>query len=67
MAGFGWLKRGLLEQVGLSWALDMSRISVARTVLVKGPGKGWGGVLYQLEGTAQARAGRCEIGSSVWE
>lgn len=38
MAGFGWLKRGLLEQVGLSWALDMSRISVVRTVLVKGPG-----------------------------
>lgn len=45
MAGFGWLKRGLLEQVGLSWALDMSRISVARTVLVKGPGKGGGGSL----------------------
>lgn len=65
VAGFG--SRGAsLEKVDLSWVLEMSRISVAGIVLVKGPGWGWG-VVYQLEGTAQAKAERYEIVSSVWE
>lgn len=59
-----WIKRGFLEKMDLSWALEMSRTSIRGTV--RGQARRQCEAVLHVEGTTRAKAWRCDLVSSVW-